>query len=31
MAHGAEVDGWFEQSDGKLAVWARVHEMPSLE
>ncbi|MEV0283481.1 hypothetical protein AB0H36_05105 [Kribbella sp. NPDC050820] len=31
MEYGADADGWFEQSDGKLAVWARLHDMPPLD
>jgi hypothetical protein len=31
MEHGAEPDGWFQQSDGKWALWARVHTLPPLD
>lgn len=31
LEHGPEPDGWQRRSDGAWQVWARLHEMPSLD
>lgn len=31
MEHGAAVDNWHQQSDGKFVVWARLHYFPSVD
>lgn len=31
LEHGPEPDGWQQRSDGAWQLWARLHQMPSLD